>query len=371
MQNNKKKKSIVCVIGNLSSGGAEHQLLELSRLLYGKGYDVTIVTYLESGDFYEVPSYIHRVRIGLGKSKLKKAIGLMQFCFKQKNKVVISYSQRTSCFVLSSLFFKRSTKVIASERNFTTGTPSVYEKWLMNLLYYRADYVVPNSYSQRNYILNKRGNWSSKVVTITNYTDLSKYKYSLQPKNDLIRIGVFARYHFQKNYERLAKAVNILKDRTDKKFVIEWFGDKQMKERELSADYIHFKEMVDGMNLSDYIHLNGRILDVASKIQQFDVMCLPSLFEGFSNSISEYICCGRPVLASDVSDNSVMVRNGENGFLFDPHDEKSICDAFIKFFALTEEEREKMGSRSREIAEELFNEERFVEKYIELIEAPK
>ena len=99
------------------------------------------------------------------------------------------------------------------------------------------------------------------------------------------------------------------------------------------------------------------------------MMCLPSLHEGFSNSISEYICCGRPVICSDVSDNSVMVHDGENGFLFDPLNVESIMEAFVRYFDISFEQRDKMGVRSREIAESLFDKDKFIESYIKLIEA--
>jgi glycosyltransferase involved in cell wall biosynthesis len=95
---------------------------------------------------------------------------------------------------------------------------------------------------------------------------------------------------------------------------------------------------------------------------------LPSLFEGFSNSIAEGICCGKPMLVSDVSDNRIMVHDHENGFLFDPNDVDSIVDAFIRFFSLDTSEMTMMGHKSREIAESLFDKEAFIESYINLIE---
>ena len=74
------------------------------------------------------------------------------------------------------------------------------------------------------------------------------------------------------------------------------------------------------------------------------------------------------MICSDVSDNSVMVHNGENGFLFDPEDVESIVSAFLKFISLSSDEREEMGKRSREIAMSLFDKEKFVSEYVNLIE---
>ena len=136
-----------------------------------------------------------------------------------------------------------------------------------------------------------------------------------------------------------------------------------------NPDYLRFCELIEKYRLSDRIFAHDNTQNVAKEIEKYDVLCLPSLFEGFSNSLSEYICCGRPVLASDVSDNSLMVKDGDNGFLFDPENVDSIAAAFSKFFVLSKEEKARMGIRSREIAESLFKKERFIDSYISLIES--
>ena len=64
-----------------------------------------------------------------------------------------------------------------------------------------------------------------------------------------------------------------------------------------------------------------------------------------------------------------MVHNGENGFIFNPNSIDEIVDAFKQFFALTEAQRVEMGKRSREIAEQLFDADRFINDYIAIIEA--
>ena len=127
--------------------------------------------------------------------------------------------------------------------------------------------------------------------------------------------------------------------------------------------------LVEDYKIGDVITLNDQTREVAKLIPGFDVMCLPSLAEGFSNSISEYICCGKPVICSDVADNHIMVKEGENGFLFNPYNIDEMVDAFMKFFNLSTLEKEEMGSRSRQIAESLFDKEAFTKEYITLIES--
>ena len=132
--------------------------------------------------------------------------------------------------------------------------------------------------------------------------------------------------------------------------------------------YVEYKNLVEQLGIEDVIHLNDHVQNVAELMPMFDAICLPSLYEGWSNSISEAICCGKPMLVSDVSDNKYMVHDGENGFLFNPESIDDMVNTFDKFFQLNMEQRRAMGLISRKIAEQLFDKEEFVAKYIKLIE---
>ena len=73
------------------------------------------------------------------------------------------------------------------------------------------------------------------------------------------------------------------------------------------------------------------------------------------------------MLVSNVSDNPVMVKDGYNGFLFDPTNTDEIVSAFVKFLQLSSEQRMVFGHNSRIVAENLFNKEKFISDYMDLI----
>lgn len=77
--------------------------------------------------------------------------------------------------------------------------------------------------------------------------------------------------------------------------------------------------------------------------------------------------CGRPVICSDVCDNPIYVAEGENGFLFDPTNPSSIADAIERALNVTSDEYMLLCKNSRKKAEHLFNENEFVDKYINII----
>ena len=364
---NKYKRHINIFICSMSSGGAEHQVAILSNLLVDRGYRVTITTFGDNDDHYSLNSEIRRVRLAEGKSKIIKLFTILWYFLTITTDVVISFGQRENFLSLIPLCFRRI-RVIAGERSLSIGKQSLRTKFLHKVLYRRVNVVVSNSYSQRDYLVSSIPQLASKVITITNYTDLQHFAYRIPPCNDIIRIGIFGRYNIAKNYERLIQVVGVLKQNGYSQFRIDCYGNHHLRGGQMNEDYLKYKDLVKKMGVGDIIYLNDHVRNVAEKISMFDIICLPSLWEGWSNAISEAICSGKPMLVSNVSDNSRMVHNGVNGFLFDPKSIDDMVGAFEKMFALDKDTIEAMGRESRKLAEKLFDKEQFITKYIQLIE---
>lgn len=362
---------VVLFINSLSIGGAERQACILADGLVERGYDVTLTTYGNVSDFYTYNPKVHRNQIAPGGGKLLKMISIWRYFLTVKTDWVISFGQRSSSFCLRPLMFRsrKKIRVIASERNTTIGKPGTIEKQLMRSLYHRVDYIVPNSFTQREHIIKAKTQYKDKTIAITNYTDTSKFKPTPLPGEDLMRIGVFSRYAEQKNCVRFVEVVKQLKDHSSQRFVIDWYGDRYIKDTQLNPMFERMSQKIHEYGLTDCIKLHDMIRDVVGEMVKFDACCLPSLHEGFSNSVSEAICCGKPCIVSDVADNGIMVKDGVNGFLFDPEKIESMVSAFTRFFHLTKEERQNMGKESRLRAEQIFDLDAFIQKYVNLIES--
>lgn len=363
-------KHVTFFIASLSSGGAEHQLVTLAGFLKDRGYPVTIVNYSDTPDHYVVPSGVDIVKLGKGRSSVRKVLAIISYFLRIKTDVVISFGQRDNFFCLIPLLLRRKIQIIAGERNFTVGGSDFYEKWLLRILYKRASYIVPNSHSQREYLLKKNPQWKDKIITITNYTDVLEYasKDNHRTDSDKLTFAIFSRLVPQKNCLTFAKVVRRLKDRFGSHLVFSWYGNMTPKGESNILYLRRLQADINTLGIEDMFILNDHIHDVARIMSIYDAICLPSLKEGFSNTISEAICIGKPVLASDVSDNKYMVHDGENGYLFDPLSVDNMVEVISRFYLLSEEERLHMGQKSREIAENLFQKDIFVNSYINLIE---
>jgi glycosyltransferase involved in cell wall biosynthesis len=75
------------------------------------------------------------------------------------------------------------------------------------------------------------------------------------------------------------------------------------------------------------------------------------------------------VICSAVSDNSINVEEGRNGWLFDPTDCDSMVSAFERMLNSSPEERTEYGKHSREIAVSRLSIDRFTKQYKDLIDS--
>jgi glycosyltransferase involved in cell wall biosynthesis len=76
-----------------------------------------------------------------------------------------------------------------------------------------------------------------------------------------------------------------------------------------------------------YVKHDGHLLDL---YRESDVFILPSLTEGWPQSLLEAMACGIPVVATRVGGIPQMVADGENGLLIDPASPEAICDAVTR-----------------------------------------
>ena len=253
------RKRILFVDSGFSSGGAERQCVQLMNMLVEKGYDVTCITFMDVPDHYTISPNVKRIRVAEGKAIWRKIISLEWFLLKAKMDTVVAFSQRLSVLTLPFMLLKPSVNVISSDRNLTIGSPSLYEKILLKTkLWLRANHIVPNSYSQGRYLSSKSKALEKRITVITNYTDLSLYEYQPLPHNSIIRIGVFSRYEHQKNFHGFIEMLHLLKQRTDRLFHIDWYGNYNFKSDAQQRYFETCLSKIKEYGLDKIISVNGK-----------------------------------------------------------------------------------------------------------------
>ena len=99
---------------------------------------------------------------------------------------------------------------------------------------------------------------------------------------------------------------------------------------------------------------HGEVSDVRGYLAECHVFVLPSYREGTPRSVLEAMAMGRPIITTDVPGCRETVVDGENGLLVPPRAVEPLAEA-IRRFIDDPKLIERMGQRSREIAEEKFD----------------
>jgi glycosyltransferase involved in cell wall biosynthesis len=144
---------------------------------------------------------------------------------------------------------------------------------------------------------------------------------------------------------------------------LHWYGNSASDSMRVNFDAAKQLEL----SLDGRIHYHSAPVDSAEAYKTADFVFLPSLFEGCPNVICEAMACGLPVLCSRVSDNPEIVKEGVNGFLFDPKEPQAFGAAVKKLLQLSPEERHVMGVRNAIKARECFSPIAFAESWNALL----
>jgi glycosyltransferase involved in cell wall biosynthesis len=76
---------------------------------------------------------------------------------------------------------------------------------------------------------------------------------------------------------------------------------------------------------------------------------------------------GKPLIATDVPGCRQVVQDGRNGYLCKVRDPHDLARAMRQLMKLSPEQRQAMGRASRKLAEDVFDEKRVVDKYLEAL----
>lgn len=357
-------KRILLVIENLGSGGAERQLTGLAVMLKQRGYEVEVAYYIKK-EFYLPFLLENEVKVKYLSEAANPHTRLFAISRYIKNwnpDTIITFSESLGMIASLLKFLGLKYRLIVSERN-TTQQLNRREK--IKFFFYRwADVIVPNSQSQATFITNHFSKLTRKVKVITNFVDTDKFSPSHEPitKHDVLKMVCVGRLMPQKNLPRFIEAIaKVLRD--GYKVYVDWYGQDL---EDVYSKEVHNEIVKSGIGESFIFHSpSDRIQE---KYRDADVFCLPSLYEGFPNTLCEAMSCGKPVLCSHVCDNPNIVAEGKNGLTFDPLSSDNIADTIEKYISLPEMTRYDMGRLSREIAVNMFSQESFIQKYINILE---
>ncbi len=230
-----------------------------------------------------------------------------------------------------------------------------------------TDKVISVSDATARWLEEKRGVPRNHITVIPYGVDLSVYKNGREPglraelglQKDHMVVGMVGRLVHQKGHRYLVRAAEgIVKKFPGVRFVL--VGDGPLR-REIES-------FIAEKGLQDHFLLLGIRHDVHRILREFDIFCLPSLFEGLPNVILEAMASGLPVVATHVDGTKEAVVPSDTGLLVPPKDPAELGKALTTLLSDPKKAGE-MGKAGRRRVEAHFSLEAQVKSFEKLYQA--
>ncbi len=122
------------------------------------------------------------------------------------------------------------------------------------------------------------------------------------------------------------------------------------------------------LGIEKNIRFLGKRKDVGALLAAADIGVLPSLSEGMSNAILEYMIAAKPAVVTRVGGNSELVEDGKNGLLVEKENHDQMADALIRLID-NKALRVSMGAAGRQMALANFTVEGMLRRYEDLYDS--
>lgn len=213
-------------------------------------------------------------------------------------------------------------------------------------IYNKLDLIIAPTPATED-LLRKAG-VKNKIVVLSNGIDLSKFNLIndadyLRKRLNLTKDPVIlfvGRLEKEKQIDVLFKAAALIKEKVDFQIIIVGKGTEEK----------FLKDLANDLGIKSRITIVGYLPkeDLPYIYKTADVFVIPSIAELQSLVTMEAMASGLPVIGANAVALPHLIKDGKNGFLFEPTDDKELSDK-LQMLLESSELREKMGKESLEI----------------------
>lgn len=340
---------ILQLIPNLSSGGAERFVVDLSNEL-GKKHDVCLITSFSLDD--RNAFYLQELSSNVRSYSLNKKIGFdIQFLFRlyksikrEKPDIVHTHLDTFAYFAIIKWLFPniKFIHTVHSEAQYEaggkirTGLKKLFFRkgWCKAVTISKKSEISFHDYYgdavQSNLIYNGR---SMDIKTAKDNHLIPR----VEGRYNLVSIGHISK---TKNHLLLCSAVNKL-TQSGAPIELYMFG-------RYVDDVIVSK--IKAIN-NPHIHLLGEIDNPRQYLENADAFCMSSLYEGLPISLIEALSCGLIPICTAVGGIVDLVVDGETGFLSNDLEVDTYAKTIARFLAMSDTEFTDMTNRCRKLGQ--------------------
>jgi glycosyltransferase involved in cell wall biosynthesis len=322
---------ICLLIYKLDIGGAQRQIVALSKALAEAGHDVTLMSCYDGGVFGEDVKSHEKVKyVSLNKKGRWDMFGFL-FCFllelrKIKPDVIYGFLSLANIISVFAKILLPKVKVVfgvrASKMDMKKYGLFMRIAFQLECIFSRfADSIIANSVAGKIEYQNVFS-FPYEIRVVQNGIDTELFKPDLGKRikqraewkisDATTLIGIVGRIDTMKGYATFINAAAIsFQKHGDICFVCVGDGPENY--------VLELRVLADNLGISDRIIWAGFVQDMSQVYNALDLFTSASLFgEGFSNAIGEAMATGIPCVVTDVGDSALIV--GDNGIVVPPED---------------------------------------------------
>lgn len=344
----KKLPNLLIVASGLYIGGAEKVAANLCRKIDRRKFNVTVCHLSESGPIgnmlYEEGYDIRPVSTKSAR-KIDYMTSLKLRKFVAENNIDIVHSHDMHSFIDCAILKVLRPRVKFLHTFHFGNYPHQYIKYkrIERLLWRLADKLIAVGYDQKARIQKTYNIPDSRITVITNGVDPPEHSNNTSlltgPEySGKVVVGTIATLIEQKGISDLVDVACILRKKIDN-FVFVIVGDGHLREK--------LEEKINRLDLAKYVKFLGWVDNAAhNALPAFDIFFQPSLWEAMSMVILEAMMAGKPIVATRVGDNGIMIEDGITGSIVEPADVEAMSLSLANLIA-NATLRKEMGERGR------------------------
>lgn len=308
MCTNNKPQRLLCIVSNMDTGGAETFLMKMYRQLDRTRYQMDFVVSGDKRGYYEdeIERLGGRVFRITRKTKDFSAYRRELFDAVREDGCPVVLRIGSSAFSAIDLWIakragaRRLALRSSNASDGQTGLGMLLQRALRRPLTSVADVKIAPSDLAAEYTFGPMAIKKGEVHYLRNALDLDAYAFSTEKRSAIraelgidagaLVVGHVGRFAHQKNHGFLIEAfAELLKARPDAKLVLVGKGELESEVREKS----------DALGVLSSIVFTGVRSDVPALLSGFDVLALPSFYEGMPNVVIEAQAAGLACAVSD------------------------------------------------------------------------
>lgn len=362
------KRNVCLLLNSFDQGGAEGQILLLTRLLLEGGrYRPHLACLRRGGVLLD-----EALRLGVGPIpefpltgfyNRNMAVQLRRFAgFLREREVDVIHTDGfyTNIFGLTGAKLA-GVRGRVGFRGETAGWRTPAQDMIERLSFRLASVIHANSEAVRQYLL-ARGVSDRRIRVVYNGVDTERLKPA-KPEGPERRAALLESLGLPPDESRrfITIVANMRHEVKDHPMFLR--AAQQVRASVPEAAFVlagegelipSLQDMAAKLGLADATFFIGRCDNIPALLSVSDICALSSKAEGFSNSILEYMAAARPVVVTDVGGAREVVQHGASGYLVQSGDHEAMAAHLISLLQNPAEARE-MGQRGRQIVEQKFS----------------